>query len=278
MLGYLVAYKQIKPDPKRLQALVGLPEPTCAKELKRVSGLFSYYAKWIHNFSKKAGPLLHCSTFQLSNEAVVAFETLKNDLCNASLGSIQDGVPFEVETDASDFVLAAVLSHDSRPVAFMLRTLSACEKRYFAVEKEATAIIEAVRKWLHILKGRHFTIVTDREAVSFMFSQTNRGKIKNAKILSWRLELSQLHYDIRHKPGVYNVVPDALSRSCALAPCTPLRQLHESLGHPGFARLCHFVRQRNLPYSSEEPKTVCRSCRTCAEIKPRFFKPPVQTR
>ena len=51
-----------------------------------------------------------------------------------------------------------------------------------------------------------------------------------------------------------------------------LCQLHASLGHPGFARLCHFIPQRNLPYSSEETKTVCRSCRTCAEIKS-----PVQT-
>jgi len=159
----------------------------------------------------------------------------------------------------------------------MSRTLSACEKRYSAVEKEATAIIEAARKWLHFLKGRHFTIVTDQESVSFMFSQTNRGKIKNAKIISWRLELSQLHYDIRHKPCVYNVAPDALSRSCALAACMPLRQLHESLGHPGNARLYHCVRQRNLPYSSKETKTVCRSCRACAEIKPRFSKPPVQS-
>ena len=157
---------------------------------------------------------MHCSTFPLSNEAVVAFETLKNDLCNASLGSIQDGVPFEVETDASDFALAAVLSQDSRPVVFMSRTLSACKKWYSAAEKEATAITEAVRKWLHFLKGRHFTIVTDQEAVSFMFLQTNRGKIKNAKILSRRLQLSQLHYDIRHKPGVYNVVPDAFSFVC----------------------------------------------------------------
>ena len=45
MHGYLVAYKQIKPDPRRLQALLDLPEPTCAKDLKRVCGLFSYYAK-----------------------------------------------------------------------------------------------------------------------------------------------------------------------------------------------------------------------------------------
>jgi len=151
MLGYLVAYKQIKPDPKRLQAVLDLPEPTCAKELKRVSGLFAYYAKWIPTFSKKAGPLLHCKAFPLSNEAVIAFKTLKIDLCNASLGSIQDGVPFEVETDVSDFALAAVLSQDGRPVAFMSRTLSACEKRCSAVEKKATAIIEAVRKWLHFL-------------------------------------------------------------------------------------------------------------------------------
>jgi len=77
---------------------------------------------------------------------VIAFKTLKNDLCNASLGSVQDGVPFEVETDASDFALAAVLSQDSRPVAFVSRTLCAYEKRYSAVEKEAIAIIEAVRK------------------------------------------------------------------------------------------------------------------------------------
>jgi len=63
MLGYLVANKQIKSVPIRLQALLDLHEPTCAKELKRVSGLFSYYAKWIRNFSKKAGLLLHCNAF-----------------------------------------------------------------------------------------------------------------------------------------------------------------------------------------------------------------------
>ena len=74
-----------------------------------MSGLFSYYAKRIPNFSKKAGPLLHCNASPSSNEAVIAFKTLKNDLCNASLSSVQDGVPFEVETDASDFALAAVL-------------------------------------------------------------------------------------------------------------------------------------------------------------------------
>ena len=119
---------------------------------------------------------MHCNAFPLNNEAVIAFKTLKNDLCNASLGSIQDGVPYDVETDASDFALAAVLSQYSRPVAFMSRALSACEKRYSAVEKEATAIIEEVRKWLHFLKGRHFTIFTDQEAVSLDNTNWRAGR------------------------------------------------------------------------------------------------------
>jgi len=105
-----------------------------------------------------------------------------------------------------------------------------------------------------------------------MFDQRNRGKIKNSKILSWRLELSQLSYDITHKPGPENVVPDDFSRVCASTSNATLRDLHQSLGHPGFARLYHFVRQRNLPFSSEETKDVCRYCKTCAEVKPRYFK------
>jgi len=92
----------------------------------------------------------------------------------------------------------------------MSRTLSRCEERYPAIEKEATAVIEAVRKWQHFIKGRFFTIVTDQEAVN----QRNRGKIKNTKILCWRLELGQYSFDIRHKPGVQNVASDTFSRMC----------------------------------------------------------------
>jgi len=87
---------------------------------------------------------LLCNAFPLSNEAVSVFKTLKNGLCNASLGS-QDGVLFEVKTDASDFALAAVLSQDSR----LLRVCRKHSLRHSVVEKEATAVIEAVQKWLH---------------------------------------------------------------------------------------------------------------------------------
>jgi len=82
-----------------------------------------------------------------------------------------------------------------------------CDRKWLC--KEAIAVIEVICKWLHFLKGRLFTTITDQEPVSFMFAQTNLGKIKNAKIVWWRLEVGQLHYDIRHQPGVYNIAPDA---------------------------------------------------------------------
>nr|XP_026689427.1 uncharacterized protein K02A2.6 isoform X1 [Ciona intestinalis] len=192
----------------------------------------------------------------------------------ASLGAIQDDLPFEVESDASDYAIAAILSQNGRPVAFMSRTLNSTERHYPAVEKEATAIVEAVRKWSHFLKGRSFSLITDQRSVAFMFDQKNRGKIKNSKLLMWRLELSQYDYKIRHKPGISNVAPDTFSRVCShVNSRQDLCLLHRSLGHPGFARFYHFIKGRNLPFTSEETKQVCRSCQTCAEVKPRFYKP-----
>jgi len=45
-----------------------------------------------------------------------------------------------------------------------------------------------------------------------MFDDSNRGKIKNAKIMRWRLELMQYSYDIEFRAGKHNTAPDTLSR------------------------------------------------------------------
>ena len=65
---------------------------------------------------RKHGPSV--AIFSLSNQAVIALKTLKANLCNASQGAVQDGISFEVETNASDFALAAELLQDGRPVVF----------------------------------------------------------------------------------------------------------------------------------------------------------------
>ena len=113
-----------------------------------------------------------------------------------------------------------------------------------------------------------------------MLDNRKRTKIKNNKIQGWRLELASFSYTINYGPGVDNVGPDTLTRAfCASVTETNsnLSKMHNGLCHPGVTRMLHFVRLKNLPYSTEEVKKVCSSCRICAELKPHFHRPQIGT-
>ena len=188
---------------------------------------------------------------------------------------MDENLPFVVECVASDVAVSAVLNQGSHPVAFMSRTLQGSELHYPAVEKEATAIIEAVRKWSHFLARQHFTLVTDQRSVAFMFDNRRRTKIKNNKIQEWRLELASFSYTIKYRPGEQNVVSDALTRAfcCSASSVSSLSDIHDGLCHPGVTRLLHFVRSKNLPFSTEDVKKTCASCKICASLTPQFYRP-----
>ena len=237
-------------------------------------GLFSYYARWISNFSEKISPLSKIDTFPLTKDAVEAFEMLKSDIENSVVQAIDETKPFEVETDASDNALAGILNQEGRPVAFYSRTLNKSELNHSSVEKEACAIIESVRHWRHFLTGRHFKLITDQQSVAFMFNKESRNKIKNDKINRWNIELSCYSFDIVYRKGIDNVAPDTFSRiySCAMDHPS-LESLHNALCHPGVTRMIAFIRNRNLPYSVEEVRNLTRNCRVCQECKPQFYKP-----
>ena len=132
LLGYHISYGSIKPDPNSFGSKIS----------QTIIGMSACYAKWIFNFSQKIRPSNKVTNFPLNSEAVAAFKDLKNDLVDACLNSIDEKIPFTVETDAS----SASLSQDGRPVAFFSRTLQDTEINQPSVEKEAQAIMEAVNK------------------------------------------------------------------------------------------------------------------------------------
>ena len=203
----------IKPDPERVRALLEIPAPTNKKQLDRVVGIFTYYAKWLSNYSDRIRLLLDTVQFPLSDAATTAFHEMKSDLAQVSLQAIDFNAPFVVETDASDIAAFGILNQNGKPVAFHSRTFSVNEKHLPAVEKEALAIVDCIRKWRHFLTGTHFSIVTDQRSVSYIFDIQHTNKIKNEKLARWRLELSPLSYDVIYRPGSENKGADALSRA-----------------------------------------------------------------
>ena len=210
--------------------------------MSRCLGLFSYYSLWIPKFSDWIKPLASCKTFPLPSTAVEAFESLKKTIEAAIVTAIDETIPFEVETDASEIAIAATLNQNGKPVAFFSQTFQGSKLNHAFIEKEAQAIIKAVRHWRHFLPGRHFTLKTAQKSVSYMFDKLHKGKIKNEKFLRWRLELSCFSFDIIYRPGRGNVPADTLSRAmCDMAPADSLFKLHEALCHQAVTRLKKLV-------------------------------------
>ena len=272
LLGYTISHNKISPDRSRLQPLLDMPPPKNLKSQKRVIGMFSYYSKFLQRFSDKIRPLAKNTKFPLSPDALEAFSALKHELTDVALNSIDANQPFVVETDASYFCLAATLNQQQRPVAFFSRTLKRSEYKHHPVEKEAAAIVESLREWRPFLLGKHFTVITDQKAISYMYNTKLKSKIKNDKIARWRIELSQFSFDIVYRPGSENAAPDMFTRIASMQPGLSVKEIHEQLCHPGITRLHHFVKSKNLPFSIEQVKQTTGSCRSCLFLKPKFLK------
>ena len=118
LMSYTISHNKISPDKERLKPLIDMSPPTSRKSQKRIVGMFSYYSKFIRNFSDKIRILNHNNLFPVPDHVRKAFDELKNDLKDAVLSSINSDEEFVVETDASDFCLAATLNQNGRPVAF----------------------------------------------------------------------------------------------------------------------------------------------------------------
>ena len=223
ILGYVVEDSQLRPEPERLRPLRELAMPRDVKSIRRIIGFFAYYSQWIRDFSTKIRPLSVTNTFPASNEAEIAFQQLKRDI------------------EESYY---ATLNQAGRPVAFFSRTLQGSVTRYASVEKKAQAIIETVRHWKHCLTGKHFFLKTDQQAVSYMFDKRKNSKIKNDKIMRWRMGyLGSISVSCTAQGR--KTSSDTFSRSyCSSTGMghRPLLDLHESLCHPGVTHMYHFVK------------------------------------
>ena len=73
--------------------------------------------------------------------------------------------PIKLYCDASSYGLGACLMHiigrQEKPVAYASRVLTQAEINYAQIEREALAIVFAVKKFHQYLCGRPFTLVTD---------------------------------------------------------------------------------------------------------------------
>ena len=154
-LGHVVSEAGIEMDTEKVEKVQNFPAPNNLKTLRQFLGLSSYYRRYIPDFSKVASPLYALTQknapFIWSPSCQQAFDKLKQLLTTAPILAFPNfSKPFLLETDASGTGLGAVLSQEQedgsiRPLAFASRTLQKQERNYGISEREALAVVWAVK-------------------------------------------------------------------------------------------------------------------------------------
>jgi hypothetical protein len=116
-------------------------------------------------------------------------------------------LPIKVETDASRFAAAAVLSQKFEdghwhPVAFWSRKFNDAELNYGTPDQEMLGIVEAFKHWRQYLDGAQHPILVltgHRNLEGFM-----KPPKLNGRQARWCLYLSSFDFTIKHQPGKRN--------------------------------------------------------------------------
>ena len=142
---------------EKVKAISNWPEPRKVKDIQSFLGFANFYRQFIHNYSNIVVPLTQLTRkdtpWKFTNDCRSTFNLLKKAFTSAPILThwVPDA-PLVVETDASDYAVAGILSiigadSELRPIAYYLRTLSAPELNYDTHDKELLAIFEAFKHW-----------------------------------------------------------------------------------------------------------------------------------
>ena len=219
LLGFMVSAKGHAIDPSKLVNIQDWPAPQTGKQVQHYMGLFNYFREYIPIFSTVAAPL-DALRYVADVKALwqpehqQAFDTFKALLASAPILSYPVwSEAFCVATDASNVGIGAVLyqldtTGQPRWISFMAHTLQPAECKYSATKKELLAIVFALNKFHSYLWGNKFTLYTDHHALIYM----NTQKDLNPMMTTWLDTLWDYSFNVVHRPGIRNILPDHLSR------------------------------------------------------------------
>nr|VZI43738.1 unnamed protein product [Spirometra erinaceieuropaei] len=222
-LGFVFDVNGRHPDPENIRAVQQMPAPKNVSQLRSFLGLISYYSAFLPSLHDVRAPLNRLlqkdAPWCWSPDCEKAFAQLKSMLSSDLLLTHYDPtLPIVVAADASNHGVRAVISHtffdgSEKAIMHAFRTLTPAEKNYGQIEKEALALVFAVKKFHKLLYGRHFTLLTDHKPLLSIFGSKKGIPVYSASRLQrWAIILIGYDFDIRYCRTTDFGQADALSR------------------------------------------------------------------
>ena len=219
-VGHIIGSGKHGPDPDKVACVENMKAPTTTKEVRQVLGFFSYFRSYIKDFAETAKPLTELTKkgvphqIRWTQEHQQAFDKLKSDLANATkLHVIQFGEPCGILVDASNISVGCCLiqwAQDGleKPIAFASAKLTPTQTCWSTIEREAYAVMFALRKFRNFVFGTEVTIFSDHNPLMYL----RECAPKSAKLTRWALGLQEFNISWSFRPGHKNQAADCLSR------------------------------------------------------------------
>ncbi|GFO04930.1 reverse transcriptase [Plakobranchus ocellatus] len=176
-LGHMVSSGTLVPVQKKMDKILQLSVPVRKKEVRSLLGLVNYYWHFIADFTSISAPLsdlLRKGTPEKvqwtprCDQSLAEIKRLFSSLPILIIPDMQE--TFIERSDASDFAVGAVLLQDRdgtlMPCRYASRKLLPRECKYSAIEREALALVFAVKQFQRNLIFKYFVLQTDHKPLA----------------------------------------------------------------------------------------------------------------
>jgi len=235
-------------------------------------GFCNFYRRFIEGFSRKARPLYKLTRkdkkWEWGKKEDEAFNEIRTHLTSApTLIHFDPQQPITIETDASDYVTAGILSQPGKnselhPVAYRSKTMTKAECNYDVHDKELLAIVKALEDWRRYVSNtkQRITILTDHQnLIPFMTTKKLVGRQ-----IRWMEILSQYYIKIEYRPLKEGGKPAALTRREGDLPKNNderIRQRERTL----LPKEQYFEEIRTIEFQSDEKELLQKAAKQDAE-------------
>lgn len=218
--GHVFGANGMSPDPKKVESILRMENPSNATEVRSLLGMINYCARFIPNYATLTEPLRALThkdvSWEWTDTQETALKSLKQALASTPVMEYFDPAKTtELVVDASPVGLGAILtqksndSQNTHVVSYASRALSSVEQRYSQTEREALAIVWACEHFHLFVYGKPVTVITDHKPLESIFN--NPRSKPSARLERWSLRLQPYAVTVKYKPGAQNAA-DYMSR------------------------------------------------------------------